>query len=703
MLKFDNRRKRMATMSMKLGIDVGGTFTDLALFNSDTGEISLTKVSSVPDAPSQAFKNGIPKILEKVNLSEVSIATIVHGTTLATNALIQRRGSSVALLVTKGFRDILHIGRQVRPKMHNWFFHRPLPLIPRHLRYEVPERTLYTGEIEKEISCDALDEIISDLRKLKVSSIAVCFLHSYINPHNELQAEAILREKCPDIRVSVSSEILPEFREYERMSTTTINAYIQPLMEDYTSKVKGILDDMGISAPVHIMQSNGGVMTVEAAGAKSVHTILSGPAAGVLGAKRVAENSGFSNVITADMGGTSFDISLIFNGNFTTSKESEVNGLPIKVPMIDIETIGAGGGSIAWVDEGGALRVGPQSAGAYPGPVCYQKGGTAPTVTDANLVLGRLRPEWFLGGQMRLNKDLSYSCLYETLAAPLKLSVEELAEGIIRVVNASMVRGIRKVSVERGFDPRQFVLESFGGAGPLHAVELARQLKIKKVLVPPFPGLNSAMGLLIADMRYDFIRTYIRKMRNVQLQEINEYFILLEKEAIDTLRNDSSKTSSIEKVRSADMRYFGQGHELEMFLPNGELTELDIVRAKEDYNKMHKIRFGYSIPSYEVEFVNLRVAVIGKLSKPVQKPAEISDQTVPKEAKMTSQKVYQDGAWIETPIYDRHLLKPGNTLTGPCIIGQMDSTTILNRNDSAIIDNYGNIIISVGAESNGQS
>ena len=683
-------------MTMKLGIDVGGTFTDLALFDSDTGEIFLAKVPSVRGTPHEAFRNGITKILKNTNLVGKNISTIVHGTTLATNALIERKGSTVGLLVTKGFRDILHIGRQVRPKMNNWFVQRPLPLIPRHLRYEVPERTLFTGEIEKEVDYEALMEIVPHLKRQNVASIAVCFLHSYANPHNELRVKAFFGERCPEIRVSLSSEILPEFREYERMSTAVVNAFIQPLMEDYTSKLKGILDDIGVLAPIHIMQSNGGVMTVDTAGEKSVHTILSGPAAGVIGAKRIAENSGFSNVITADMGGTSFDISLIFNGNFTTSKESEVNGSPIKVPMIDIETIGAGGGSIAWVDEGGALRVGPQSAGANPGPICYGNGGTEPTVTDANLVLGRLRSEWFLGGQMRLDKELAYSRLKNTLAARLRLDVEELAEGIIRVVNSLMVRGIRKVSVERGFDPRQFVLESFGGAGPLHAVELARQLKIAKVLVPPSPGLNSAIGLLMADMRYDFIRTYIVKMGRVQLQEMNEYFKLLEKDATKTIRQESSEASQIEQIRSADMRYFGQGHELEILLPNGNLTQGEIAQAKDDYDRMHKIRFGYSIPSYDVEFVNLRLAVVGRLSKPEPKPVKLSGEPVSENAKMPKQPAYINGRWTEIPIYDRRFLRPGNKLSGPCIIGQMDSTTLLDANDSAIIDDYSNIVITVG-------
>jgi len=689
-------------MALKLGIDVGGTFTDLTLFDLDTGEIFLKKVSSVPEDPSNAFADGVCKILAESGLRGEDIRTIVHGTTLATNALIQQKGSNVALLVTKGFRDILHIGRQVRPKMNNWFVQRPLPLIPRHQRYEVPERTLYTGEIEKEVSPEALDDIIAELASNNVASVAICFLHSYINPHNELKVKNILKEKLPNLKISVSYEILPEFREYERMSTTSINAYIQPQMEDYLREVEKTLSRLNISAPIHIMQSSGGVMTVEAAGAKSVHTILSGPAAGVLGAKQIAANSGFSNVITADMGGTSFDISLIYDGAFTTSKESEVNEYPIKVPMIDIITIGAGGGSVAWIDEGQALRVGPKSAGANPGPVCYQKGGQEPTVTDANLVLGRLRPEWFLGGEMPLYKELAYTCIKEKLADPLGISVEEAAEGIIRVVNASMVRGIRRVSVERGFDPRKFVLESFGGAGPLHAADLARQLKISKVLIPTSPGLNSALGLLIADLRYDFVKTYIRKMRFIQLSEIKQYFKEMELTAIETLKSESSEAEDIVLFRSADIRYFGQGHELEVSLPNGDLSERDFNQAVTDYHHLHKVRFGYAIPSYDVEIVNLRLAILGKLKKPEMKAQPLRSQLPCEAAKKQHQPVYIDGAWVTIPVYDRSHLVSGNTLTGPCIIGQMDSTTILKKTDLALIDSYGNIIISIGDPENGQ-
>jgi N-methylhydantoinase A len=686
-------------MSIKLAMDVGGTFTDLALFNSETGEIFLAKVASVPDAPAQVFQTGIPQIVKKADLTAPDLSTIVHGTTLATNALIQRKGSKVALLVTEGFRDILHIGRQVRPRMNNWFVHRPLPLIPRHLRYQVPERTLYTGAIEKKVSFEALKDIIADLRNQQIVSVAVCFLHAYINPHNEVQVKDFIQAQCPDIHVSISSEILPEFREYERMSTTVINAYIQPIMESYLSEVKGILSAMRVAAPVHIMQSNGGVMTVEAAKDKCVHTILSGPAAGVLGARQIAQNSGFSNIITADMGGTSFDISLIYNGDFTTSKESEVNGLPLKVPMIDIETIGAGGGSIAWIDDGGALRVGPDSAGAVPGPVCYRQGGTQVTVTDANLVLGRLRPQWFLGGQMALDKQVATDRLKQSLADPLQLSVEQTAEGIIQVINASMVRGIRKVSVERGFDPRQFILESFGGAGPLHAVELARQLKITKVLVPPSPGLNSAMGLLIADMRYDFMRTHIRKISHVNLGQLNDLFAALEQEAVATLKSegDWSDILRVEKIRSADLRYFGQGHELEIALPTAELTPKDLTQAAQDYHQMHSLRFGYAIDAYEVEWVNMRLAIVGQLLKPEFKTIEVVDQTVQAKAARRKHKVYLHGAWVDVAIYDRADLKPGMSLTGPCLIGQMDSTTLLNQNDSARIDPCGNIIITVGA------
>ena len=626
-------------------------------------------------------------------------ASIVHGTTLATNALIQRRGSSVALLGTKGFRDVLHIGRQVRPNMNNWFVQRPAPLIPRHLRYDVSERVLYTGEIEKEIDEDGVHEIIKDLKRNKVVSVAVCFLHSYINPKNELAVKSILQKEMLDLKISLSCEILPEFREYERMSTTAINAYVQPLMEDYLVGLRKDLSRVGMKGNLHIMQSNGGVMTLETAKSKSAYTILSGPAAGVLGGLQIATQGGFTNVITADMGGTSFDISLIDRGRFTTGKENEINGLPIKVPMIDIITIGAGGGSIAWIDEGNALRVGPQSAGASPGPACYKKGGNEPTVTDANLILGRLNPNYFLGGEMQVYPDLATKIMKEKIAEPLNLSIERAAEGIIRVINASMVRGIRRVSVERGFDPRNFVLECFGGAGPLHAVELARELKIPKVIIPIRPGLNSAIGLLIADMRYDFIKTYIKKFTQSSLEEINRYYQDMERTALEKLQGEITGEGEVLVLRSADVRYFGQGHEIEVPVANKSLTEKDLKSLRSTYNESHRIRFGYDISSYELEFVNLRVAVVGKLKKPKFRKLKLTKDPIVQKAIKGQRKVYLNGKWQSVTIYDRSYLAPGNRLRGPCIIEQMDSTTLLNKWDKGVLDEHRNIIIDIGVNS----
>jgi N-methylhydantoinase A len=686
-------------MELKLGIDVGGTFTDVTLFDMKTGELYFKKVPSTPESPSTSMANGISIILEETHNKPEKVGSIVHGTTLATNALIQRKGSSVALLGTQGFRDVLHIGRQVRPNMNNWFVQRPAPLIPRHLRYDVSERVLYTGEIEKEVDEDGLSEIIQDLKKNKVVSVAVCFLHSYINPKNELAVRSILQREMPGLKISLSCEILPEFREYERMSTTAINAYVQPLMEDYLVGLRKDLSRVGMKGNLHIMQSNGGVMTLETAKSKSAYTILSGPAAGVLGGLQIAIQSGFSNVITADMGGTSFDISLIDRGKFTTGKENEINGLPIKVPMIDIITIGAGGGSIAWIDEGSGLRVGPQSAGASPGPTCYKKGGEEPTVTDANLILGRLNPSYFLGGEMQVYPDLSARIMGKKIAEPLGLSIEKAAEGIIRVINASMVRGIRRVSVERGFDPRNFVLECFGGAGPLHAVELARELRIPKVIIPIRPGFNSAIGLLIADMRYDFIKTYIKKFNQSSLEEINRYYQDMERAALEKLQGEITAEGEILVVRSADVRYFGQGHELEVSVANKSLTEKDLKSLRSKYNESHRIRFGYDIRSYELEFVNLRLAVVGKLKKPKFRKMKQTKNVIVQKAIKGQRKVFLNGKWQSITIYDRSYLVPGNRLKGPCIVEQMDSTTLLNEWDRGILDEHRNIIIDIGVKS----
>ena len=431
--------------------------------------LHITKTPSTPANPAIGVINGIKKIVSQVGIHVEEIASLVHGTTVATNALLEYKGIRTALLLTEGFKDILSIGRQDRPKLYDYFERRPEPFIPRHLRFEVSERTVYNGEILRPLDEGQVRDIAEKLKRMGIRGIAVCLLHSYANPTHEKRIKEIFKKQYPEAVVSASHEILPEFREYERMSTTVINAYVMPIIDRYLQDLQRMMREEGLLADLNVMQSNGGVMTSRSAGEKSVHTILSGPAGGVMGSLAVGNQIGMKNLITVDMGGTSFDICLIHDGKIHFTKESEIGGHPIKIPMIDIHTIGAGGGSIAWIDPGGSLRVGPQSAGAKPGPVCYRLGGEEPTVTDANLVLGRLDPEYYLGGEMSLDVEAAKQAIMDKIARPLELSLEEAAEGIIKVINASMVRGIRKVSVEKGFDVREFSMICFGGGGPLHS------------------------------------------------------------------------------------------------------------------------------------------------------------------------------------------------------------------------------------------
>ena len=494
-------------MSVRLGVDVGGTFTDLVLFDAATNRIHFTKTSSTPANQAVGVEEGIRKVAGIAAVPPGEIEFFVHGTTVATNALLERKGVSCALLVTEGFRDVLQIGRQDRPKLYDWFAQRPTPLVPRAQTFEIRERMLHTGDVLTPLDEAQAREAIRAARAAGVTAIAVCLLHAYANPAHERRVGELIAEEFPDAEVSLSSDVIPEFREYERASTTAVNAYVMPIVRRYVARLADRTAAMGVPAELHIMQSNGGLMTARAAAEQSVRTMLSGPAAGVLGAVALARQAGFENVLSVDMGGTSFDICLAYDGSLRFTKESEIGSLPIKVPMIDIHTLGAGGGSVAWIDAGGALRVGPRSAGAQPGPACYGRGGDEATVTDANVVLGRIDPANFLGGEMALDAAAAWRAVEDRIARPLGLGVEEAAEGIVRVINATMVRGMRAVSVEKGYDPRDFAIVAFGGGGPLHAADLARELGVPSVLVPVMPGVTSALGLLVADLRYDVSAT----------------------------------------------------------------------------------------------------------------------------------------------------------------------------------------------------
>ena len=681
-------------MSWRLGIDVGGTFTDFVLFDEETDRITLHKVPSTPVNPALAIERGIGEIVERGRIETSEVSFLIHGTTVATNAILERKGAKTALIVTEGFQDILHIMRQDRPKLYDFRARRPDPLVPRRLRFEVPERMLYTGAVHRTLDESALKRIADILSGRNVRALAVCLLHSYANPVHERRVREIVGKCCPELSISLSSEILPEFKEYERMSTTVINAYVLPVLARYLQEVRASLTRLGIGASLHVMKSNGGVMSASTAQKESIHTILSGPAGGVLGGVALAKERGSKNAITVDMGGTSFDICLTYDGRMRFSKETEIGGHAVRSPMIDIHTIGAGGGSIAWIDAGGAPRVGPQSAGADPGPACYGLGGIEPTVTDANVVLGRLSPERFLGGEMPIDPELAFRALEEKVAGPLEMTVEQAAEGIIRVVNAAMVKGIRYVSVERGYDPREFVLVPFGGAGPLHAVELAKELSIPEVVVPIAPGVASARGLLMADFRKDYVKTYLRKLDGMDFEELNAVFGQVEREAFGDMVAEHIPADRVSIVRTADVRYIGQGYELEIPVPRRRLREEDMKEIKTHFDTLHERSYGFSREDQDTEIVNLRVAAIGRIPKLKLRREDLRGSDVC-EALREYRSVYLEGRSLEIPIYDREKLQPGNSLEGPAIVEQRDSTTLIFERQRAEVDPWSNIVIQI--------
>ncbi|EDP76245.1 hydantoinase/oxoprolinase family protein [Hydrogenivirga sp. 128-5-R1-1] len=650
-----------------VGVDTGGTFTDFVFFKE--GSLEVLKVLSTPHNPAEAVLKGLESIGGQGR-------RVVHGSTVATNALLERKGARTAFVTNRGFEDILEIGRQNRERLYDLHYRRPAPLIPRELRLGVGGRVNHRGEIIEELPLKDVDALVDRLRELGVESVAVCLLHSYANPAHERELGEELVKL--GIHVSLSHEILPEFREFERASTTAVNAYVSPKMEGYISYLE---KNLGKEDSLSIMQSNGGIISSGVAKREAVRTVLSGPAGGVISALHVGRLTGFDRLITFDMGGTSTDVSLI-EGAPTITTEAKINGLPIKVPMIDIHTIGAGGGSIAWIDEGGMLRVGPQSAGAEPGPVCYGRGGEDVTVTDANLFLGRLVPEYFLGGEMRLYPDRLGEPLRK-LSEQLDTSPEELAEAILEVANSNMERALRKVSVQRGHDPQQFTLITFGGAGGLHAVFLARMLGIPKVLVPRNPGMFSALGMLLADTVKDYSLTVMLRGPETSYLQLEELFQALEDKAIEDMEREGFTPEELTLQRLLDMRYRGQSYELTVPLSEG---------YEESFHREHEKTYGYR-HDRETEIVNIRLRATGVPRKPTLPSFSEKSGEDSSGALLTSVKTAFGGEFQETRVYRRESLRWGNRIYGPAIVVEYSSTTVLPPGSSAEVDRFGNLLI----------
>ncbi len=649
----------------RLGVDVGGTFTDLVALSE--GLLVTAKVPSTPRDQSEGVMNAIGA----AEVEAASIGALAHGMTVATNALLERRGARTALVTTEGFRDVLEIARQNRPSLYDLAQDRPPPLVPRDLRFTVKERMGPEGEIEP-LDEGSLGRTVEALEECGVEAVAVCLLFAFAHPAHERRVGEALRRALPDVHVSLSSEVLPEFREYERFSTTAADAYLGPKLAAYLKNLADKAAHAGVPAPL-IMQSSGGVVPVEDAANDAAGCVLSGPAGGVVGAAHVGSLGGYGDLLTFDMGGTSTDVAPIIGGEAQTTTETVVAGVPIKLPMVDVHTVSAGGGSVAWADAGGALRVGPHSAGAEPGPAGYGKGGEEPAVTDANLFLGYLKDGAELGGEVTLRRDLSERALV-SLGEGLGLDAEETALGIVRVANAEMVRALRVISVERGLDPREFALLAFGGAGGMHACSLAEELGMETVIVPRAGGVLSALGLAISDLRRDYVRPYLVPLNDADAEELERKYRDMANAAADDLEGP-------EQHRRADLRYGGQSFELTVDADDpGELEAR--------FHAAHEGRYGYKMPDEPVELVNLRLVA----TVPVEKPG--LDEPGPSgEAGAGRREANFDGGWREVPVFDREKMGKGSEVEGPAIVEFKESTCVVRPGWGGTVDGVGNLIL----------
>lgn len=683
---------------MRIGIDVGGTFTDIVLIDDKRKKIHYTKVLTVPKNPAQGVLNGIEKMLHMANANMADLDYMVHGhgTTIGTNALIERKGAKTGLITTAGFRDVLEIGRIERPDegLYDLTVDTPEPLVPRYLRVEVDERVGSKGQVVRPLDEASVVRAVNYLKDQQVETIAVCLLFSFLNPEHERRVKEICHALYPQAYVSVSSEICPEFREFERSSTTVINAYLQPIVERYIGNLIQMLCDKYGKVEVRIMQASGGAMSAETARDHAVNIVNSGPAGGAVAGAYIGKLLGDQQLMTVDMGGTSFDIGIIVGGVPRVSSEGKFEGYPVKIPAVDVHALGAGGGSLAWMDKGGALNVGPQSAAADPGPACYGLGGELPAVTDANLVLGRLSADYFLGGEMQLFPDKARAAIEKHIARPLKLSVEDAAYGIVRVVNANMVKGMAGSSIEKGFDPREFTLVAFGGAGPLHACELAKEIGMRRVVIPPYPGALSAFGLVTSDIRHDYVQTVAKSAASADPRELLGAFTAMEEKARAQLRAEKIPDDEIDIQWTADLRYAGQAYELNVPVARSRrLTRKDIEATVARFHALHQKVYAYSSTDEPVDIINVRLVGIGQVLD-VKLPRRARSGESPRAARKGTRPVYFEGrGFVNVPVYERDRLQPGNRVKGPCMIEEVISSTVVIPGATAKVDAWANVII----------
>ncbi len=672
-----------------LAVDIGGTFTDLIAFDDKSGRFYQAKSLTTP----RNHVDGIIDCIKKTDLDPGTINQLVHGSTTAINTLIERKGAKVGLIVTRGTRDVYAIGRGNRPEAYNLFFHRPKPLVPRHLTVEVNERLLASGEVREKLDVASVKAACDVLAKAGCDAVAVCFLHSYANPEHEQEAGKIVEAALPKAYVSLSHQILREYREYERTSTTVVNAYIGPVVGGYVRNLQSRLESIGFKGELAIMQSNGGVMAPATAIGRPVTMMESGPVGGIIAAAEIGRALGYNNVVSFDMGGTTAKASLVRDGEATMSEGYYVGGYasghPVMTPVVDVVEVGAGGGSIASIDEVGALKVGPQSSGAEPGPVCYGRGGTEPTITDANVVLGRIGANDFLGGEMALDRAAATKQMEDRIAKPLKISTDEAARAIVQIAIAKMSLAVREVSVEKGYDPRDFVLVASGGGGPPHAVAIARELFIPTVIVPRFPGHFSALGMLMADERHDLVRTYLAELGVADFDRIRTTAADMIEEAYRLLgRRDGVNCQIL-----FDLRYVGQEFTLPVPVTPEQLAKSDRKAIRQSFDDLHEQRYAHHATDEMVELINIRLVALGQRSKLALPEMAKEGTLAPRE---TRKVVFDKGGAVDCPVYDRLKLKPGDKVKGPAVVSEYASTTLIHPEDSFSVANTGELIITVG-------
>jgi len=689
---------------MRAASDVGGTFTDSVAYDPETGRLTVSKVSTTPINRAEGTVAGLRRALAWQQRDGGDVAYVGHGMTTATNAVIQRRGARTAFITNEGFRDILLIGRQNRPSLFDLSVVRQEQIVPRERCHTVRGRMDAAGCEIVPLDEVGLRTLAARLRDDAVEAVAVTFLHAYANPTHERRAAQVLREELPDVVVCVSVDVLSEFREFERASVTALNAFLVPLMDRYLSSLVSMLrspDGLGLrtDTPVMVMEAAGGVMTVAAARDKPVHTVLSGPAGGVVAASHVAAACGVTDLITMDIGGTSTDISLIRGGRPAITREARLEDMPIRLPVVDINAIGAGGGSIAWIDDGGALRVGPRSAEAVPGPACYRRGGTQPTVSDANLVLGRLGTDTRLGGDMTLDLEAARRVISDTIATPLGIDVVDAAAGILRVAHANIVRGIRVVSVERGHDPRDFVLVPFGGAGPMHGSPVARDLGMRRLMLPPNPGILCAFGLLVSDLRHDLLETHVRALQGFSFEQAQPILERLRGSTQQLLKRDAVPAERRLVELKADLRYVGQSYELSV--PIEPATAEGWAGLAMRFHEAHRQRFGHADERAPIETVTLAATGWGRVdpprlaSLPPGGPSAEQARVGVRPVFFEPEAVGVRGSWHDTTLYERSRLRAGNVVHGPAVIDEVSATTVLYPGDVATVHETGAIFVEV--------